>query len=236
MTTTIPPPRDVLLVCAAGHVITDRLRARPDLRVSRCDRCGAATFDRCRTCGHELPGAAAVPGCDTVGPTRPPAACLGCGAAFPWARTTRPADDPIDRIDRLLRRLPRVARELGRRDRAPLVVRDDRDLDDLVRALLPIHFDDVRPEARTPPYSATTRTAFYLPDAEVVVVAHLVRAGATEGDLAARLDEDVAEYTPRGRTPMLFVYDPERRLPDPHRLEAQWSREDGSEVWCVIAY
>src|SRR5688572_19866288 len=104
MNTTTSPPRDVLLVCAAGHVITDRLRARPDLRLSRCDRCGAATFHRCRTCGHELPGATSVPGCDTVGPVRPPAACPACGAALPWSRAPRQGDDPIDLIDRLLRR------------------------------------------------------------------------------------------------------------------------------------
>jgi hypothetical protein len=217
-------------------VITDRLRARPDLRLARCDRCGAATLDRCRTCGHDLPGASPVPGCETLGSRPAPNSCAGCGAAFPWARPPgRPGDDAIDLLDRLLRRLPRVGRELGRRERAPLVVRDDRDLDDLVRALLPVYFDDVRPEARTPPYSPTTRTAFFLADYGAIVVSHLVGRGVAEADLAARLEEEMAEYKNRGRALVVFVYDPEGRLPDPHRLEAQWSREDGADVWCVIA-
>ncbi|HKB04752.1 MAG TPA: DUF2321 domain-containing protein [Gemmataceae bacterium] len=236
MTNTTTAPRDAMLVCANGHVITDRLRARPDLRLARCDRCGAATVDRCRTCGYELPGAGSVPGYETVGASRPPDACPGCGAAFPWARADRPpGEDAIDRLDALLRRLPRVARELGRQ-RNPLSVRDDRDLDDLVRALLPVAFDDVRPEARTPLYARTTRTALYLADEGVVVVAHLVRPGVTEADLAARWEADVSEYTARGRAVVFFVHDPERRLPDPERLEATWSREtEGPEVYCVIA-
>jgi hypothetical protein len=233
---TDTPPRDAMLVCANGHVITDRLRARPDLRLVRCDRCGAATVDRCRTCGHELPGASSVPGYETVGTGPAPSACPACGSAFPWAKAVRPPGaDAIDRLEVLLRRLPRVARELGRQ-RTPLTIRDDRDLDDLVRSLLPVIFDDVRPEARTPLYSRTTRTALYLADEGVVVVTHLVRPGISEADLAARWEADVSEYTARGRALVVFVYDPERRLPDPERVEAMWSREaDGPEVYCVIA-
>jgi hypothetical protein len=236
MPDTISAPRDAMLVCANGHVITDRLRARPDLRRARCDRCGAATVDCCRTCGHELPGAITVAGYETVGSYPAPLTCLACGSAFPWVQTKRPVgEDAIDRLDPLLRRLPRVARELARQ-RTPLAVRDDRDLDDLVRALLPVAFDDVRPEARTPRYSRTTRTALYLADEGVAVVTHLVRPGVTEPELAARWEEDVAEYTARGRALVVFVYDPERRLPDPERLEATWSREgEGPEVYCVIA-
>ncbi|MBO0698011.1 MAG: DUF2321 domain-containing protein, partial [Zavarzinella sp.] len=78
MPDTISATRDSMLVCANGHVITDRLRARPDLRRARCDRCGAPTLDRCRTCGHELPGATSVPGYETVGSYPAPLACSGC--------------------------------------------------------------------------------------------------------------------------------------------------------------
>ena len=225
--------QDRLLVCRAGHLITERLTTRPDLRRPRCDRCAADTPDRCDTCGTLLAGARPTLGLDPIG-WRPPAVCATCGAAFPWARPPDPpADDPRARLDHLLRRLPRVARELGRRARAPLVVRDDRDLDDLVRALLPVGFDDVRPEARTPPYSPTSRTAFVLADAGVTVVAHLAWPGVTEADLAARLAEDVREYA--GRALVVFVHDPERRLADPRRLEAVWSRPDGAGVRCLIA-
>ena len=54
--------QDVMQVCLNGHVITDRLRGRPEHALSRCDRCGAPTLYRCPTCGRELPGARGVPG------------------------------------------------------------------------------------------------------------------------------------------------------------------------------
>lgn len=233
MTTTDNPPRDLMLVCRNGHVITDRLKARPDLRLPRCDVCGADTLDRCPTCAQLFAGAFPVPGFEPVGTHSAPAVCTTCGSTFPWARPDEPAsDEPLARLERLLRRLPRVARELGRRERAPLVVRDDRDLDDLVRALLPIEFDDVRPQARTPRYDGGNRTAFLLAAEGIVVVTHRVRSGIDEAELTRRLADDVTEY--RGRAfLLLLVYDSERRLPDPERLEAVWSRPDC--VRCVIA-
>ena len=157
--------QDVMQVCLNGHVITDLAGAHPERRRTACDRCGAATIDRCPTCGTALPGAVAAPGLATVGTRRPPRCCSVCGAALPWARQSRPAaGDPTAPLERLLRRLPRVVRQLRWRqgDRPPFRVEDERDLEDLLRALLPLHFDDVRPEGRTPRYAAGVRTDFRL--------------------------------------------------------------------------
>jgi hypothetical protein len=216
--------QDRLLVCRAGHLITDRLNTRPDLRQPRCDRCGADTLDRCDTCGTLLAGARPVFGLDPIG-LRLPVVCTACGAAFPWARLPEPpTDDALGRLEHLLRRLPRVAREL---QPAP-------DLDALVRALLPIHFDDVRPEARTPGYAPGNCVAFRLPEIDAVVVAHRVGLGIGEFDLNRRWAADVAEYRGHCRVLVFFVFDPERRLPE--RVEAVWSRADGEPaVRAVVA-
>jgi len=223
--------RDRMLVCRAGHLITDRLGTRPDLRLPRCDTCGADTLDRCDTCGTLLAGALPVHGLDPIG-GRPPAFCTTCGAGFPWTVEPTPPDDTqLGRLEHLLRRLPRVARELRLSPGSRLDVREERDLDDLVRALLPIHFDEVRPEARTPRYAAGTRTAFVLPEIEAVVVPHLAGLGASEASLNHRMTEDMDQYRDHCRTLVLFVYDPERRLPG--RLEAVWSDD---RVRCVVAY
>src|SRR5205814_8178601 len=67
-------------------------------------------------------------------------------------------------LENLLRRLPRVIHELRWRhgERPPFRVSDIHDLEDLLRALLPLQFDDVRPLCRTPSYAAATRTDFLL--------------------------------------------------------------------------
>src|ERR1700751_51662 len=94
--------QDVMQVCRNGHVITDLLQTYPDRGLSHCDRCGAATLDRCPTCGLEIPGA--VP----VARSQPPEFCSGCGAPFPWSPKSEPgvAADPLAALERLLRRLP----------------------------------------------------------------------------------------------------------------------------------
>src|SRR5262245_31740443 len=159
-----PDLRDVMQVCYNGHVITDLLKSCPQHRQSTCDQCGAATLDHCLTCGAELPGAVPTPG--LVGSRRAPERCLRCGAPFPWTLASPPPapDDSLATLTKALRRLPRVIRELRNRqsDRPPFRIEDRRDLEDLLRALLPLWFDQVWQQSRTPSYAAQSQTDFVI--------------------------------------------------------------------------
>src|SRR5258708_1192437 len=126
---------DVMQVCHNGHVITDLLHTCPERSVSHCERCGAPTIERCPTCGQEILGAVHVPGMVPVGEREAPKHCGGCGAAFPWTpRATGPVvhDAPVAVLERMLRRMPKVIRQLRVRqgDRPPFRVSDERDLED----------------------------------------------------------------------------------------------------------
>jgi hypothetical protein len=181
-----------------------------------------------------------VPGLTPVGARRPPAYCAACGAAFPWAPAPRPAPgDPLAPLEALLRRLPLTARELRQRQggRPPFRVEDEKDLEDLLRALLPLLSDDVRPEGRTPRYAPGTRTDFLLAPARAAVTAKYVRPPAGEPQLAEQLREDADYYRgrPDCRALVALVYDPAGRLREPGRLEAAWSsREADWELRCVV--
>ncbi len=176
---------DVMQVCLNGHVITDLAGAHPERRRTACARCGAATIDRCPTCGTALPGAVLVPGLAPVGTRRPPRCCSVCGAALPWNRraTTTTGPAAAAELERLLRRLPRTVRELRWRqgDRPPFRVEDETDLEDLLRAILPLHFDAVRPERRTPHYAAGGRTDFLLAAERIAVAVKLRPAAGRRG-------------------------------------------------------
>jgi hypothetical protein len=231
---------DVMQVCRNGHVITDRLRSCPEQGLSHCDRCGADTLTACPTCGLDLPGAYPLPGPLPIGRPRPPLYCPQCGAAFPWAPRPRPAADPLAALEALLRRLPLVARQLRCRqgDQPPFRLQDEHDLEDLLRALLALPFDDVRLEGRTPAYAPGRRTDFLLHGGAVALTAKCVSRASDEGRLADELPQDAAYYQGRAgyRTLVCFVFDPEGRLRDPRRLEAAWSRpQDDLDVRCVIA-
>jgi hypothetical protein len=233
--------QDVMQVCLNGHVITDRLRARPEHALSRCDRCGAPTVHRCPTCGRDLPGALEALGLEPIGKPEPPPHCPLCGAAFPWARRrAAPPPNALTVLDGLLRRLPRVVRQLRVRhaERPAFRVEDEHDLADLVRALLPLCFDDVRPEARTPSYAPGTRTDFVLaPQETAVTVKHATAVGCEQG-LTEQLREDTAYYERRGGVGRLFclVHDPEQRVVEPARFEAMCRRDEGLQVRCVVAW
>ncbi len=238
------PARDVMLVCRNGHVITDRLRSSPESDVVHCDRCGAVTLDRCPTCGHPLPGGLPVAGPLPVGHLRPPAYCSLCGAAFPWTRRPAAAASPIAALETLLRRLPRVVHELRSRhgERPPFRVADLHDLEDLLRALLPLQFDAVRPLSRTPSYAVGTCTDFLLVSPvggrTLALTAKWASAGLTEQGLAAQWEEDVRYHETERDCGLLlgFVYDPEGRLCDAAALETAWSRPRGDvELRCVVA-
>src|SRR5262249_55790963 len=157
-------------------------------------------------------------------------------------RRTPPSQDPLAVLEVMLRRLPRVVRELRSRrgNRPPFRVEDEGDLEDLLRALLPLHFHDVRPESRTPAYAAGTRTDFLLVSAEsgraLAVTAKRVTPGRDERRLAEELQEDAGYYErrPACRALVALLYDPEGLLPEAGRLETVWSRPAGElEVRCV---
>ncbi len=239
MTSCLP---DAMLVCRNGHVLTDFARAYPDRTLAHCDRCGAETVDHCPTCGQELSGAVPVPGLVPLGRLQPPNYCCRCGARFPWADSSAAAcdADALAALEDLLRRLPPAARQLRSRHgiRPPFRVEDGHDLEDLLRALLPLRFDSVRTQSRTPRYALDTRTDFLLPAERVVLSAKRTSLEVREPQLVGQLEEDIDFYRRQqpGHVLVWFVYDPEQLLPNPRQRERAWSRsEEDLEVRCVIA-
>jgi hypothetical protein len=236
------PLQDVMQVCRNGHVITDLLHTYPDRGLSHCDRCGVVTLDRCATCGMEIPGAVHVPGLVPVGRSQAPEFCAACGAPFPWNKKAdlTEASDPIADLERLLRRLPLVIRQLRSRhgNRPPFQVTDERDLEDLLRCLLPIYFDDIRPESRTPSYDPGTRTDFRLKSQGIALTIKRASSRHHEKQLGEQLQEDVNYYERESgcKTLVAFIHNPERLLREPDTLEAMWSKpQESFELRCVIA-
>ena len=211
-------------VCRNGHVITDLLQTFPEQAQSHCDRCGATTLHHCQTCGDPIPGALYVPETAPIGARRPPEYCSACGAAFPWTTSGRAPHGPssITILEGLLRRLPLVARQLRERhgQRQAFRVADEHDLVDLLRALLPLHFDDIRYESRTPRYAAETRTDFLLAPAAIALTAKRASPALRQELITEQVREDVGYYRQKNlATLVAYVFDPEKLYGETRQLE-----------------
>ncbi|MHB1310161.1 MAG: PD-(D/E)XK nuclease domain-containing protein [Limisphaerales bacterium] len=117
-------------------------------------------------------------------------------------------------MERICQRFHSVARQLRNRheDRASLEVNDEYDVQDLLHALLRIHFSDIRPEEWAPSYAGTSsRMDFLLKDEKIVVEVKKTRKTLKEKDVVDQLIVDCARYRehPDCETLVCFVYDPD---------------------------
>lgn len=217
--------------CEAGHTIYS---GSGPLDSGYCQICGAGLVTQCASCATPLPARFESPVYLTSGepvhPPRKPGACGKCGTPYPWSRSEPVVPGLSDReaIDVVIascRRFHMAVRQLRKRhgDRAAFDVDDEYDVQDLLRALLSLHFDDIRPEEWTPSYAGgSARIDFLIRPHMILVEVKKTRRGLTDRQLGNELLEDIARYgqLERARTLVCFIYDPEERISNRHGLVA----------------
>jgi len=147
--------------------------------------------------------------------------------------STVPTSDSTIQLTNLWRRTPLVIRHLKTRysKRAPLIISDEHDLQDLFEAILSLFFDDVRREEWTPSYAGgSARMDFFLPHLNAVVELKMMRASLSTKDVGEQLLIDIARYrqTEHCQTLYCFVYDPEHLIANPRGLEGDLSKSHGT--------
>ncbi len=140
--------------------------------------------------------------------------------------------DPAAKIVALCRRFHLFAEKmhLRQRNRTPLIVQDEYDVQDLLHAILKLHFDDVRPEEWTPSYAGNaSRTDFFLPRERTIIEAKMTRTNLGQKEVANELIIDVARYSkiPNVDNLICLVYDPARRCQNPSALESDLAASEG---------
>lgn len=150
--------------------------------------------------------------------------------------------DAVAVVRRIGERLLYVQRELRHRhgDRTAMTFDDEYDDQDLVRSLLRLFFDDVRPEEHVPEYAgASSRVDFLLPEFGIAVELKHCRAAHDAKKLGEELLIDAARYAahPGVRHLVCVVIDHDGRLQNPRGLEndlAIASRQEGLAVSVAI--
>ena len=126
-----------------------------------------------------------------------------------------------------------------RHDNRPTIsITDEYDVQDLLGALLRLHFADVRPEEWTPSYAGNaSRMDFLLKPEQVVVEAKMTRKGLGQKELVSQLAEDILRYRSHQdcKTLMCFVYDPASKCTNPTALENDLTKNNaGLQVIVVV--
>ncbi|MBK8040717.1 MAG: hypothetical protein IPK22_26830 [Verrucomicrobiaceae bacterium] len=151
-------------------------------------------------------------------------------------RLGKPSFDSAAVFDTIFDRFHHVARRLRSRhsSRETLDVKDEYDVQDLLAALLKVHFDDIRTEEWTPSYAGgSARMDFLLKNEKTVIEVKMTRKGLSDREVGNQLIEDVVRYKshPDCKRLICFVYDPEGWISNPHGISNDLTRtEEDFEV------
>jgi len=148
--------------------------------------------------------------------------------------------DGLENLRILALRLHSVIVQLRQRhaSRATLDVADEYDVQDLLHALLRLHFDDIRPEEWTPSYAGkAARVDFLLKPHGIVIEVKKTRLGLGAKEIGDQLVLDIQRYSKMADCKTLFclVYDPENRIVNPGGFQSDLSdTRDGMVVEVMI--
>ncbi len=148
----------------------------------------------------------------------------------------------VSTVEIIGRRFSAVARLLGqpkRNGQPGFVIESEYDMQQLVHALLLVHFDDVRPEDPASRFAgASSRLDFVLKAEQVVVETKFMRESLTIKDVGAELLTDIGRYQTHQDCHALvaIVYDPNFRISNPRELESDLTNRVGAlRVVVVVA-
>jgi len=118
-------------------------------------------------------------------------------------------------------------------NRVSIDIVDEYDVQDLLHAVLRLHFKDVREEEYTPSYGgSSTRMDFLLKNETIVIEVKKTREKLSDKEIGEQLILDVAHYKNHPDCKLLkcFVYDPENRVKNPRGLEADINKLTSEEM------
>ena len=148
--------------------------------------------------------------------------------------------DYIKTLTQIFEKIHICARQLKRRhlSRPTLEIIDEYDVQNLLNAILHLHFEDVRPEEWAPSYAGgNNRMDFLLKNEEISIEVKMTRDSLKDKELGEQLIIDIAKYKahPNCKTLYCYVFDPDGHIRNPRGLENDLTKEhDGLDVKVYI--
>jgi predicted RNA-binding Zn-ribbon protein involved in translation (DUF1610 family) len=228
-------------ICLEGHIINSSHATHREKNKTYCPECGKLTIIECQNCKNPLSGDQYKPYFQAIG-MRPPSYCENCGKKFPWQKALSQkseegrlsgSGDALSWVKWLLSRFHSIVKTLESRgrDRKPLEIHDEYDVQYLLMALLRIQFSNVITEGWTPPYAGSSkRMDFIMKDEKIVIETKMTRTNLSDSRIGDELIVDIGHYKQVAECKNLFcfIYDPNSRLTNPQGLR-DLERENSEE-------
>ena len=148
-----------------------------------------------------------------------------------------------ENLRRLLTRFDQVVQQLQIRrnekgsPRSTINVNDEYDVQDLLRSLLYLFYDDVREEEYTPSYAGSSkRVDFLLKNEKVVIEVKKTRSNLRDKKLGEELTIDIASYKVHQDCQKLycFIYDPDKFISNKNGLIADLEKQSTDDFEVVV--
>lgn len=135
---------------------------------------------------------------------------------------------PVQKVEKIFENFDKISRQLSQRDRDrdPLILEDEHDVQYLLHAILRIDFNDIRDETYLKQHSTVSpRIDFLLEEHEIGIEVKYASKRNDAKELRNQLFEDKEQYRgdPNCQTLLCFIYDPDRVLTNPVELEKDLS-------------
>lgn len=147
----------------------------------------------------------------------------------------------LNKMLNILNKFPSFARKLKRRydNRTPLEIVDEYDVQDMLYAILTLHFDDIRAEEYTPSFGGgSSRQDFLLKKEKIVIEVKKTRQSLNAAKVGGEALIDMARYRTHKDCDVLvfFIYDPDHHVSNPQGLvDDLESQDEQGRVKVVIA-
>ncbi|WP_197018797.1 hypothetical protein [Prevotella sp. P6B4] len=115
-----------------------------------------------------------------------------------------------------------------RHDNRESFISDEYDVQDLLHAVLKLHFNDVRPEVWLPQYAGSSnRMDFFINDCKTAIEVKYVKECHCEKRIGEELLVDISKYSqyPKCQSLYCFIYDPNNNIDNPIGLETDLNKQ-----------
>ncbi len=141
----------------------------------------------------------------------------------------------ITNLESIFSNFHQVVKQLRSRynSRPTIDVEDEYDVQDLLHALLKVHFEDIRTEENSPSYAGgSKRLDFLLKNEKIVIEVKKTRKGLNDKKVGEELLIDISTYSAHPYCELLycFVYDPEGRVTNPKGLKNDLEKKTNDQL------